>query len=109
MAPPLTGPGFALTGLLSLILNTLFVYFAARIVLDRSSLVASLLTALLGTFLAGLVSAALPGVWGIVLAVAVWALVAAFFFRTAWLKGAVIGVVAWLLWALVAWVVGAVL
>jgi hypothetical protein len=41
------------------------------------------------------------GIWGLLLAVATWALIAALFFRTRWTKGLIIGVVAWLLWFLV--------
>lgn len=86
--------------LIAVLLTTLFVWLAARIVVDRSSLVAALLTALVGNFLAFLVWGAVGGIPGLVLAVLAWGLVAALFFRTAWLKGAVIGVVAWLLWFL---------
>lgn len=86
--------------LIVLLVTTLFVWLAARIVIDRSSVLAALLTALVGNFLAFLVSGAVGGMPGLILAVLVWGLVAALFFRTAWLKGAVIGVVAWLLWFL---------
>lgn len=96
-----------LTGVVSVIVATLVVYFAAKIVLDNSSILAALGTALLGTFLAGLVEAAVAGVVGTLLGVAVWALVAAFFFRTHWLKGIVIGIVAAVLWWLIGIIVAA--
>ena len=96
-----------LTGVVSVIVATLVVYFAAKIVLDSSSILAALGTALLGTFLAGLVEAAVEGIVGTLLGVAVWALVAAFFFRTHWLKGVVIGIVAAVLWWLIGLIVGA--
>lgn len=92
-------------GLVSLLVNALFVYFAGRIVLDRGALFASIFTALVGSFLAALVFGAVGGTPGLILAGAVWALVAAFFFRTEWLKGAVVGLVAGVLWILVSLVI----
>lgn len=97
------------SGIITLIIASLFVYFAARFVIDRSSFLASILTVLLGTFLASLVAGLVSGILGLVLGVAAWALVAAVFFRTAWVKGAIIGVVAWLLWFLVSLAINAVL
>lgn len=92
------GVELATHSLVAFLLVALFIYFAARFVIDRSGVIAALLTAFLGTLLAGLVLGAVGGTLGVVLAVIVWALVAAFFFRTSWVKGAIIGVVAWLLW-----------
>ena len=91
--------------LVSLIVATIFVYVAARIVVDTSSILASIGTAFFGTLLAGLALTYIPGVLGLVAAAAAWALVAAAFFRTKWLKGAVIGLVAWVLWALALWAI----
>jgi hypothetical protein len=91
-------------GLGAFLVTALFVYIAARIVIDRSGVIAALLTALLANLLAGLVLAWVGfGTLGIILALAVWALVAALFYRTSWLKGAVIGLVAWVLWLLTLW------
>ena len=86
------------------LVTSLFVWLAARIVIDRSSIIAALLTALVANLLAALVDALVDGVLGVILAAVVWALVAALFFRTSWLKGAVIGLVAWVLWLLTKWV-----
>lgn len=99
------------SAIVTILVATLFIYFAARFVLDRSSFVAALLTAVVATFLATLVAALLQSVvaadWvPIVVGIAVWALVAAIFFRAKWIQGAIIGLVAWLLWALVVWLIG---
>lgn len=98
--------------LITLLVVTLFIYFAAKFVLARSSFFAALGTALLGTFLASIVVGLLVSVldapaWVFfVIGIAIWSLVAAFFFRARWVQGAIIGLVAWLLWALVHWVIG---
>ena len=107
MAPPLFAQERLITSLVTLLVASAVVYLAARMVLDRSSILASIVTVVLGTFLSALVAAALPGLLGILVAAAVWALVAAFFFRTEWLKGAIVGLVAWALWALIGLVVDA--
>lgn len=91
------------SALVTLLLATLLIRFAAGIVLDRSAWVASFLTALVGTLAATFVWSLVPGTLGVVLAILVWAAAAALFFRTRWVKGALIGVVAWILWALVTW------
>lgn len=93
--------GSLIAAIITILIASLFIYFAARMVLDRASLLAAIGTAVIGTFLATLAWGLLDGVWGMVLAIATWALVAALFFRTDWVKGAIIGVVAWLLWFLV--------
>lgn len=100
------------SAIITILVTTLFIYFAARFVLDRSSFLAALGTALLGTFLAevvmGLISSMLdfPAWVVFVVGIAVWALVAAFFFRARWVQGAIIGLVAWLLWAITRWIIG---
>lgn len=99
--------GRILSGVITLLVATLVVWLSARWVIDRSSILASILTVLLATFVSGLVAAALPGWLGLVLAAAVWALIAAFFFRTDWIKGAIIGLVAWVLWVVIRLVVEA--
>lgn len=91
--------------LVTIVLATIFVYVAARVVIDTSSILASLATVVIGTLVAGVVASFVPGTLGIVLAAATWALAAAVFFRTAWVKGAVVGLVAWALWAGALWVV----
>lgn len=101
-----------ITAIITILVTTLFIYFAAKFVLDRSSFLAALGTALVATFLAeiimGLVASAFDiAAWAVILiGIAVWALVAAFFFRARWIQGAIIGLVAWLLWAIVHWVIG---
>lgn len=83
-----------------LLVEALFIWLAAKIVLEHGGFLASLLTALVGNFLAFLVWGAVGGTLGLVLAVLTWGLIAALFFRTQWLRGAVVGVVAWLIWFL---------
>lgn len=97
--------GSILTFVITWIVTALFIHFAAKIVLDRSSFLSALLTALVGSVLAVLVGGLVGGTLGIVLAIATWALVCALFYRTGWLKAAVVGLVAWVLYALVAWLV----
>jgi hypothetical protein len=80
------------------VLTALFIHFAARLVLDRSSLLSALLVALIGSVLAVLVGGLVGGNLGLALAVATWALVCAIFYRTSWIKGAIIGLVAWVLY-----------
>ena len=87
--------------LVTWVVTALFIYFAARIVADRSSFIAALLVALVGSLLAILVGGLVGGTLGLVLAIATWALVCAIFYRTSWLKGAVVGLVAWVLFYLV--------
>jgi hypothetical protein len=85
-------------GLLTILLATLFIWLAARLVLDRSSLLAALASAVVSTLLAALIVVAVGGgTLGVVLAILVWALFTALFFRTDWAKGAIIGLVAWVL------------
>ncbi len=95
--------------LVTWIVTALFIHFAAKIILDRGGFIAALLVALVGTLLAGLVSLLVDGTLGLVLAIATWALVCALFYRTGWLKGAVIGLVAWVLYFLVSLAVRALL
>lgn len=93
------------TFLITWLVTAIFIHFAAKIVLDKSSFVAALLTALVGTFLAILVGALVGGTLGIILAIATWALVCALFYRTGWIKAAVVGLVAWVLYFIVVWIV----
>ncbi|MFA5945246.1 MAG: hypothetical protein WC876_12380 [Candidatus Thermoplasmatota archaeon] len=95
-----------LAWLITWVVTALFIHFAAKIVLDRSSFLTALGVALLGTILAVLVGSLVAGTLGLVLAIVTWALVCALFYRTGMLKAAVIGVVAWLLYWLVTWLVG---
>jgi hypothetical protein len=97
MAVPFGTTQLQVGGLLSILIATLFIWLAARLVLDRSSLLAALASAVISTLLAGLIVAAVGGTLGIVLAILVWALCTAAFFRTNWAKGAIIGLVAWAL------------
>lgn len=86
-----------LGSLVSILVATLFIYFAAKFVLDRTSIFSALLSAVVSTLLAALVLVLVTGTLGIVLSILVWALCTAAFFRTSWLKGAIIGLVAWAL------------
>lgn len=94
-------PGFLITW----VVTALFIHFAAKIVLDKSSFLSALLTALVGSLLAFLVAGLVTGTLGVVLAVVTWAVVCALFYRTGWLKAAVVGLVAWVLFVLVRWLV----
>lgn len=89
------------SAIISILVTALFIHFAAKIVVDRSSYIVSILVAVIGTFLGTLVYGLVGDVLGLILGILTWAAVAAVFFRTRLLKGAVIGVVAWLLWFLV--------
>ncbi|MES2155824.1 MAG: hypothetical protein V4510_11880 [bacterium] len=95
--------GFWVDVLVTVLITALFVYVAARIVAGHGGFLASIATVLIGNFLAFLIWGAVGGTLGLVLAILAWGLVAAIFFRTRWLQGAVIGVVAALLWLLVRW------
>ena len=94
-----------LGALITWVVTALFIHFAAKIVLDRSSFLVALLVALIGTLLAFLVGGLVEGTLGLVLAIVTWALVCALFYRTGMLKAAVIGLVAWVLYFLVTWLV----
>ena len=87
------------------VVTALFIHFAAKIVLDKSSFLTALLVALIGTILAVLVGGLVGGTLGLILAIVTWALVCALFYRTGMLKAAVVGVVAWVLYFLVTWLV----
>lgn len=87
--------------LVTWVVTALFIHFAAKIVLDKSSFLSALLVALLGSVLAVLVGSLVAGTLGLVLAIATWALICALFYRTGWLRAAVVGLVAWVLFFLV--------
>jgi hypothetical protein len=93
------------TFLITWLVTAIFIHFAAKIVLDKSSFVAALLTALVGSILAVLVAGLVGGTLGLILAIATWALVCALFYRTGWIKAAVVGLVAWVLFFIVQWLV----
>ena len=97
----LEGTLFSLHSLVSILVTALFIWLAARFVLDRSSLVAALASAVVSTLLAGLVAFLVGGgTLGLILGILVWALCTSAFFRTDWVKGAIIGLVAWVLYFL---------
>lgn len=108
MPEPLTQKDVVST-LVAVLVETVFIYIAARFVLDRSSILSALLTAALGSLAAGAVLFFVGGTLGFVLAIAAWALVAALMFGTGWIKGAIVGLVAWVLWVLVTLAIRAVL
>jgi hypothetical protein len=95
--------------LITWVVTALFIHFAAKIVLDRSGFLTALLVALVGSLLAVLVGGLVGGTLGLILAIATWSLVCALFYRTGWLKAAVVGLVAWVLFFVVTLVVRAVL
>ena len=87
------------------VVASLFIHFAAKIVLDKSSFLTAMLVALIGTILAGLVGGLVEGTLGLVLAVITWALVCALFYRTGMIKAAVVGLVAWVLYIVTVWII----
>ena len=105
MAWEFDAPRDLTTFLITWVVTAIFIHFAAKIVLDKSSFIAALLTALVGTSLAVLVGALVGGTLGVILAIATWALVCALFYRTGWIKAAVVGLVAWVLYFIVVWIV----
>jgi hypothetical protein len=95
-----------LGALVAWVVTALFIHFAAKIVLDRSSFLVALLVALIGTFLAFLVVGWVGGgPLGIILGIVVWSLVCALFYRTGMVKAAVVGLVAWVLFYLTTWLI----
>jgi hypothetical protein len=97
-APAFGSNAFVLGSFVSILVTTLFIWFAARLVLDRSSIIAALLSAIVSTLLASLILFLLgAGLAALILAALVWALCTAAFFRTNIAKGLIIGLVAWFL------------
>jgi len=85
-------------GLVALLITAVFVHVAAKLVAGHSNYLQAVLAAFLGSLLAGLVLIGVGGLLGIILALAAWSLVVALIYRENWLVGAGIGLVAWLLW-----------
>lgn len=99
------------SALITWLVASIFVYFAARFVTDRSSFIAALLSVLIGSVLAALVAIGIsalewPAMVGTILGLAAYALVIAIFYRTDWIKGAIIGLVAGVLYVVVTYLVG---
>lgn len=105
----LTEQQAALVGsIISLLVTALFIHFGASIVVKGDQkYTQALLVAFGGNLLAAIVLIGAGGFGGLAvfLALAAWALVAALVYRTSWLGGAVIGLVAWLIWAFIQWLV----
>lgn len=110
MAYELTIQESTVAALVAILVATIFIYVAAKFVLEYSGFLAALGTATIGTLLAQLVLYVVPGpAWlAFTLAIATWALVAALLFRTSWVRGAIIGLVAWVLWFITVVVVEAI-
>ena len=87
-----------IASIISLLITGVFVHVAARLVVGESRYLRAVLAAFLGNLLAAVVLLGVQGTVGAILAVAAWALVVALLYRTKWLAGAGIGLVAWLLW-----------
>lgn len=90
--------------IISLLLTGLIIHFGASFVVPgKQRYTQGILTAFLGSLLAFLVLVGAGGFGGlaIILALAAWALVAALVYRTSWLRGALIGVAAWVIWLIV--------
>ncbi len=101
-----------LAAIITILIVTLFVFLAAKFVLGRTSFFAALGTAVVGTLLAQLAATGMDilvdAAWlTIAVWIIVWALIAAIFFRAAWVQGAIIGLVAWVLHFLVSWAMSA--
>jgi hypothetical protein len=93
-----------ITIVITILIEALFINWAARIVADRGGFGRSILVAIIGSIGAGLgwYFGGLYAVWlAWVLLILIWSAVAAAFFRTRLLKGAVIGLVAAVLFILV--------
>jgi hypothetical protein len=98
-----TVPDHIITFVVGLLLTALVVHIAASLAVPgKQGYLQAILVAFLGNLLAGLV---LIGTGasnlGIFLAAAAWALVAAIVYHTSWLRGAFVGIVAWILWAII--------
>lgn len=93
-----------LASLISLFVTALFIHFGANaVVKGKQRYTQALLVAFLGSLLAGLVLLGAGGLgWvSFFLALAAWSLVAAVVYRTSWLGGALVGLVAWILWSVI--------
>lgn len=102
----ITAGNSLLSAIITILIVTLFIFFAAKFVLGRTSFFAALGTAVIGTILAQLAAVGVDALGGgywfaLIVGIVVWALIAAIFFRAAWVQGAIIGLVAWVLWFLV--------
>ncbi len=101
------------SGLISILLVSLAIHFGAKPFTssEHEKFLNAILVAVIGAILATLVEFGLTGTLSAalarVVALAAWALVAAGVYHTTWLKGALIGVAAWMLWFLVSLVVSA--
>lgn len=101
------------SGLISILLVSLAIHFGAKPFAraENEKFLNAILVAVLGSILATLVefllADAIGATWARVLALATWALVAAAIYRTSWIRGALIGVLAWLLWFVVSLIVAA--
>ncbi|PKK86295.1 MAG: hypothetical protein CVT48_01815 [Thermoplasmata archaeon HGW-Thermoplasmata-1] len=95
-----------IAALVTLLVNTLFIHFAAStLVKGRQRFRQALLVALLGSAAAGLLLGLIHPVWiGAVIAIAVWCAITAALYRTGLAKALLIGVVAGLISWGVAWV-----
>lgn len=99
------------TALLTWALATLFVHLSAKIIMGESHLPQAFLAVLVGTVMAAFVdlggrNAGWPGPLVIVLGLAAFALGLAAVYRASWFKGALLGVVAWILWGVVRYLIG---
>jgi hypothetical protein len=92
--------------LVTLVVVSLYIYFAAKLTGEKEGFGTAIATAFVGSLLAFLTLALIGGLGGTILAIVVWAAVAAGFYRTRWLKGLLIGLVAWVLNIAVVWLVG---
>lgn len=93
------------SAILSILIVSLFIHFGAKPFTHDAGFLRAVFVAIVGSLLATVVWGALGGTLGLIVAVAVWALVAAVTYRTSWLAGLMIGVVAWILWAIVSWLI----
>jgi len=96
-----------LGALVSLLVTALFIHFGAKLMVPgKVHYMQGIATAFFGSLLAGFVLFLTGfGTLGNILALASWALVAAIAYRTSWLRGALVGLVAWLIWLVVNWII----
>ncbi len=88
---------------ISFLVTGLFIHFGASMVVKgKQHYWQGLIVAFAGTVAATVVLIGAGfGTLAVFLALAAWALVAAIVYRTSWLRGAVVGLAAWVLWLIV--------
>lgn len=102
-----------ISGLISILLVSLAIHFGAKpfAKAEHESFWRAIVVAVVGSLFATLVALGmaelLPGeILPLIVSLAAWALVAAIVYRVTWLRGVLIGILAWLLWFVVNLLIG---